>query len=257
MKKTLLSICFGLLLSGWSFAQISPDFTANDCSGNSHNLYSELNSGKVIVLAWVMPCGACVSASLTTYNVVQSYQSGHPNTVYMYLCDDYANTSCASLNSWKNSNSLTNATTFSNSAINMSNYGSTGMPKFVVIGGANHTVFYNSNNTVNATSLQNAINSALLTTGLNGPNNAGTSLNIYPNPAGDRAEIKFNLVKESEVAIELFNIEGQLMQNIYSGKLSAGENKVELTTASLASGMYLVKFTEGDKARFMNVVVSH
>lgn len=256
MKKQVLTILFAVF-TAIGMAQTATDFTANDCSGTSHNLFTELNAGKVIVLCWVMPCGACTGGALTSYNVVQSYASSNPNTVYMYLCDDYANTACASLNSWANSNGLTNALRFSNASINMTNYGSTGMPKVVVLGGANHTVFYNANNTINATNLQNAINSALNATGVDDLNSTVSSFNVLPNPVNNTAEIKFNLVRSSEVDIELFNLEGQVLKNIYSGKLSAGENKIQLDVSGFASGMYLVKLSDGDKNKFINLMVSH
>ena len=256
MKKQLLTIIMSLATLALS-AQTAVNFNCNDCSSNPHDLFSELDAGKVIVLCWVMPCGSCTGPSITTHNVVNSYQASYPNTVYMYLCDDYANTSCTSLNSWKTSNGLTNAVTFSNSTINMMDYGSTGMPKIVVLGGPNHTVFYNVNNTVNATNLQNAINTALTATGINQPGNISTVMNILPNPAANEAEIKFHLEKSSDVMAELYNLEGKKMQYIFSGKLSAGENKVKINLSNYADGMYLVKFTEDNKIRFVNITVSH
>lgn len=253
MKKVLLSfILFCTSLA--ATAQTATDFTANDCNGTSHNLFSELNAGKVIVLCWVMPCGACTAPALTTYNVVQSYLSSNPNTVFMYLCDDYANTSCNSLNSWANTTGLTNAMRFSNASINMLNYGSSGMPKIVVIGGANHTVFYNVNNTVNSAALQTAINSALSATGTGEPSANINVLNVYPNPAENNTGIKLNLVKDSEVALELFNLEGMLVQNIYKGRLKAGESILKLNLAKIAAGIYLIKFADGKQTQYINLV---
>lgn len=259
MKKHLLTVLFAVFTT-LGMAQTATNFNVNDCSGTSHDLFTELNAGKVIVLCWVMPCGACTGPALTSYNVVQSYQSGNPNKVYFYLVDDYANTTCTSLNSWGTSNSIPQSSSslrFSNAAINMTDYGSTGMPKIVVVGGVNHTVFYNVNNTVNSTNLQNAINAAIATTGINEQNSSASLLNVAPNPAVNSAEIKFNLAKSSDVILELFNLEGQMMKNIFSGKLSAGENKMQLDVAGYASGMYLVKLSVEDKSQFINVVVSH
>lgn len=255
MKKQILTFLFAVIAFA-GFTQTAVNFNCNDCASTPHDLFAELDAGKVIVLCWTMPCGACTGPALTTHNVVQSYQSSNPNTVYMYLCDDYANTSCSSLNSWKNTNGLTNAITFSNASINMLDYGSTGMPKIVVIGGTNHTVYYNVNNTVNATNLQNAINSALNATGINAPNSTISSLNISPNPVVNNAEIKFSLAASTQMDVELYNLQGQKLENIFSGKLSSGENRLNMNLAGYAEGMYLVKFSEGDKNQFMNVVIS-
>ena len=54
MKGTLL-ILTTILASFGAFSQTATDFTCNDCAGSSHNLFSELDGGKVVVLVWVMP----------------------------------------------------------------------------------------------------------------------------------------------------------------------------------------------------------
>ncbi len=253
MKKYLLSIIL-FFTSLLSVAQTATNFTCNDCDGNSHTLFDDLDAGKVIVICWVMPCGACVGGALTSYNVVQSYALSNPNTVHMYLCDDYANTACSSINSWANTNGLTNTIRFSNASINMNHYGSTGMPKVVVVGGTNHTVFYNTNNSINSTNLQNAINAALTATGINEQNNKASALTVFPNPSGNSAEVKFNLVKSSNVILELFNLEGKYIGNIFTGNLNAGDNKIKVNLDTVAVGMYLIKFSDGVHQQFTNLV---
>ena len=54
------------------------DFTALDCDGVSHHLFSELDSGKVIVIAWVMPCGPCGSIALDAYTASLGYANTNP-----------------------------------------------------------------------------------------------------------------------------------------------------------------------------------
>ncbi len=248
---------FLLALASVGMAQrIAIDFTANDCSGSAHHLFTELDSGKVIVLVWVMPCVTCVGPALTTYNVVESYQSSHPNTVYMYLCDDIANTDCASINSWANENGMIKAIRFSDASIDMRDYGSVGMPKIIVLG-SNHDVLYNVNNTVDATALQNAINKALTPTGISEPNHILSSLRAIPNPACGAAEITFNLIKSSDLRIELFNLEGKMLATIFSGNLSAGQNKIPLDVAPCRDGMFLIKVSEGRRNDFIKLTVAH
>lgn len=254
MKKLLLLSAFCLMQIAL-FAQTAVDFTANDCDGTSHNLFSELNSGKVIVLCWVMPCGACTGPSLTTLNVVNSYAVTNPNTVYMYIVDDYANTSCASLDNWRDHEGLSGAKTFSNASINMADYGSTGMPKIVVIGGGSHTVFYNANNTVNPNDLQTAINSALQLIGINEQNTLAKSVSVSPNPAHGKTELKFTLTENAQVEVKLFNMQGAMMKNVYSGKLSQGANTIGISTSGIAAGTYLLKISSGSKSNYLNLVI--
>src|SRR4051812_44992003 len=122
MKKILLLISVNVMAL-CSLGQTATNFNANDCNGNNHDLFSELNSGKIIVLFWVMPCGACIGPALTGYNTVQGYQSSNPNTVSFYLVDDVGDISCSTLTNWSNTNGMTSCARFSNSIIDMNDYG--------------------------------------------------------------------------------------------------------------------------------------
>ena len=252
--RILLSAC----LLSWLFASAQPatDFTATDCSGNTFNLFTELNSGKVIVICWVMPCGACTGPALTTLNVVNSYISSHPHTVYMYLVDDYANTTCTSLDTWKDNNGLTAANSFSDPAINMADYGASGMPKIVVIGGNTHTVFYIANDVVDANDLQDAIDDALSSDGINDQHRLTSSLTVSPNPASGQALVTFDLLENTNIRVQLFDLSGKLIKQVFAGNLSSGKNQVEVDTQTLAAGTYLLKVSNGSRSNFSNLVVA-
>src|SRR5688572_17237395 len=157
MKKLLFTL-FAVLAITFGCAQTATDWTVNDCAGNPHTLFSELDAGKVVVITWVMPCGACIAPASTAANTVTGF--GNPNVIF-YLVDDYGNTNCASMNSWASVNSITANAKFTNAAIDMTDYGTAGMPKTVVLGGTSHTVFYNVNGAVSQSALQTAISNAL------------------------------------------------------------------------------------------------
>lgn len=258
MKRSLI-LFFALLLTRIASAQTATDFTANDCNGNPHNLFNELNAGKVIVLCWVMPCSNCTGPAQTTHNVVQSFQASNPNKVFMYLADDYANTNCASLSSWATSNSLTNATLFSSAAINMNHYGTAGMPKVVVLGGTTHSVYYNANNTVNQTSLQNAITAAIAAnaSGIAEESEVLSALGITPNPSVNKSTITFTLNRSSEVTAEIYNHVGQKIAVAFNGALSAGEKQIDLDTNSLSKGLYFVNLKVAGTSKMIKLLVAH
>lgn len=256
MKTLLLSLIF-TVFSTLAFSQNATNFTCNDCTGVEYDLFTQLDAGKVVVICWVMPCGACVGPSLTTYNVVQSYEATYPGKVVMYLCDDYANTNCTSLNGWANSQGLVNTIRFSNSDIRMEDYGSSGMPKIVVIAGTDHAVLYNANNSVNATLLQEAINSAITSTGIADPEVNPSSLRIMPNPSDKSSIISFSLDKPSEVKIGLYDQQGKMMEILFSGRLNQGENWIRLNTGSFKSGIYFIRMNEGEKNEMVKVLVEH
>ena len=230
------------------------DFTVNDCTGSSHHLFSELDAGKIVVIAWVMPCGACAAQSLAAYNAVQSYATSNPNQVSFYLVDDVANTSCNSLTTWGNTNSMPNSTKFSDASISMSDYGASGMPKIVVLGGANHTVEYNAISGVTTSAVQQAINSLLSASGIEEITNGTTSkMIVFPNPAANKYSVNYTLDKPSTVSIELYTVNGQLIQTVMTKDQQKGTFSYDFSTENeLENGVYIVKlktveFTESIK----------
>src|SRR3990170_3524731 len=99
MKKLILSLSI-ICCAFFTNAQTATNFNCNDCNAVNHDLFTELNSGKVIVLCWVMPCGACSAPAQSAHNIVQSYSVSNPGQVLFYLCDDFGTTSCPTMNSW-------------------------------------------------------------------------------------------------------------------------------------------------------------
>lgn len=251
MKKILLLSIF-ITISIFSFSQIAPNFTVNDCNGTSVDLYTQLNSGKVVILCWVMPCSSCIPASKTTYNVAQSYQTSNPNKVLFYLCDDYGDTPCASIDSWANANSITASSIslrFSNAAINMTNYGTAGMPKIIVVGGASHTIYYSANGTVDPTALQTGINNALAAAnGVNEIQNMAITTSVFPNPVRNLLNISLQLEKQSNVTIEIYNNSGAKILS-KTEKCVQGNNMLEMNTKDFVKGIYYVKISNGNAYR--------
>lgn len=234
------------------------NFTCNDCSGNSHTLFTELNAGKVIALVWVMPCATCVGPSLTTYNVVQTYTTGC--TVEYWLVDDYANTSCTTLNNWANSNGLTNSLRFSNSVINMNDYGSTGMPKVVIVGGPSHKVYYNANNSVNSTTMQTAINLACadIAAGISeSKTQSKFQLNVFPNPVTtNQITVTYNFESASDISMNIYNVIGEKVKNIISSKnMNQGKHTTTVDCSDLPSGVYMLNILSGNKSEYVKLIV--
>jgi hypothetical protein len=254
MKKGIPSAIF-FFISVTLMSQTATNFTTTDCKGTTYDLFTELAAGKVIVLCWVMPCGPCVGPSLTTYNVVQSFQATHPTRVQMYLCDDYADTPCPSLTSWANTYGLYDVTVFSDAAISMEDYGTPGMPKIVVIA-PDHSVLYNSNNVVNATELQDAINAALTLTNIPQPLSKPSSLAVFPNPVRGKSVILCDIERSSQVEIDLLNLEGIHIEKIFSGWLDAGENRIKALLPALKPGVYFIRLNDGVRKEMVKIAIT-
>ncbi|MBS3912996.1 MAG: T9SS type A sorting domain-containing protein [Bacteroidetes bacterium] len=172
MKQIFLNLSVGFLgicafsVQGQTQAT---NFDLTDCSGKSCKLFDVLDSGHVVVMCWVMPCGNCTGGATKSFNAAKAAQGNANHKVYYFLIDDYGNSACSTVTSWGGSNGVTMTASyvraFSNAgnAINMTNYGTAGMPKAAVIAGASHKVYYNVNgsSSINTTAMTDSINKAI------------------------------------------------------------------------------------------------
>ena len=242
MKKFTLKNLIILLSFNTVLAQTATDFITDDCNGVSHSLFDSLNAGNVIVLAWVMPCGPCATYTLPAYSAVQSFATSHPDRVDFYLVDDYANTACPTLVNWGISNSMSTNTAFSSSSISMSDYGSSGMPKVVVLGNANHSVFYNENDDkITFNGVQNAINNALLPVGVDDEIKSHINISVFPNPVKNILNVSCTSFESDNLTFDIVNILGK---SIYSStkKLSSSSNSFtkKIDVSQFDTGIYFL-----------------
>lgn len=73
----------------------------------------------------------------------------------------------------------------------------------------------------------------------------------YPNPFNPSTEIAFAIPKNSHVSIKIYNMQGQLVKNLFEENLEAGYyranwNGDDNSEASVASGVYIYRLTAGD-----------
>lgn len=259
MKKILLSLSCLFTASIAMIGQTATDFTVNDCAGTSHHLFAELDAGKVIVMVWVMPCGSCIGPAKTAFNASQTFQSSYPGRVLYYLVDDANNTPCTTLNSWATTNTISPNSVFKSSAISMSDYGSAGMPKVVVLGGNSHTVFDDEVDAFNSTTLTTAITNALNaqnSVGIKETINSDFSLNLFPNPVKNSAKVIYTLNHDDEVSIEIYNILGNKIKTISAEKQTSGKHEVQINVETLSDGIYFIQLITGNSSEMRKFYIS-
>ncbi|MEM6800306.1 MAG: zinc-dependent metalloprotease family protein [Bacteroidota bacterium] len=61
---------------------------------------------------------------------------------------------------------------------------------------------------------------------------------VFPNPSKEISNLEFLLYRSSEYKIDLMDIKGNLIRNLYNGKLNAGKHQFELYTKDLTPGLY-------------------
>ena len=148
------------------------------------------------------------------------------------------------------------ATKFSDAAFNMDDYGTPGMPKIIVLGGANHGIVYNQNSGVSTIGVQTAIN-GLLSLGTPAINEIGSlHLKVIPNPVVSDFQIEYSIEKNSDVLIELFSLAGEALFQVKETNQSIGNHSINLSNkVSLKNGMYVIKFTTDNHSQSINFIV--
>jgi len=259
MKKILLInalVCFSV---GIILAQTTAtDFTTDDCNGVSHNLFSELDAGNVIVISWVMPCGPCETYSLPAYSAVQSFATSHPGRVHFYIADDYGTTACGTLNNF--ASNMPVSTIFSSSNINMSDYGMSGMPKVVVLGGADHTIYYNQNDShITFPGAQSAISDAL-SAPLAVEQSVSNKFEIltYPNPVNNVLNVLYTKNQSTSINFTIVDVLGKVVLLIEENTSSSTEKLIKsINVSALNNGNYFLKISSESVVESMPFVVSH
>ncbi len=257
MKKIILITLAGII-SSFGFAQTTAtDFTVNDCSGTSHHLFAELDAGKVIVIAFVMPCTSCIAPSVSAYSEVQNYASTYPGRVLFYLSDDLGTATCSSITNWGTTNGITGVPVFCNTAVKQADYGAAAMPKIVVLGGPTHTVLFSQDNGLNVTNFNAAINLGLVA-GIFENSKSDFELSVFPNPSKtDKTTINYTLKEGSDVTVDIYNTIGEKVKTIALEKQAAGKHESILDFESLTNGIYFIKLNAGESSQVLKFSVSH
>jgi hypothetical protein len=71
------------------------------------------------------------------------------------------------------------------------------------------------------------------------------TLGMYPNPFNPTTAFSFTLPEAGQVALRVFNLQGQLVETLVDGIRDAGKHNVTFDASHLASGIYLYKLSAG------------
>lgn len=71
------------------------------------------------------------------------------------------------------------------------------------------------------------------------------SSTLYPNPTSGATQVRFNLDREEQVVLDVFNAEGRRVLNRSFGRLPAGTQQLEFDAADLPAGTYTVTILAG------------
>ena len=77
---------------------------------------------------------------------------------------------------------------------------------------------------------------------------------VYPNPFNSQAVSSYKLQVSSWVKFGLYDLRGGLVQTVAEGEQMAGEHRVTIDGAALASGVYIARLEAGGKASVRKIV---
>ncbi len=244
MKKSTI-LTAAIFSAGSLFAQnTAQDWTKTDCDGNTQSLFADyLDQGKVVLMQFdMMNCGFCTSAAYYTDQIYQDYQVSKPGKVFMFSLGYTNSTVCSSMNSWKSSNGFS-FPCIEKCPNELAYYGGMGMPTIVVAGNSSHKVYYKKLGFTASddASIRAAIDQALAdATGIENEQAGISTISVFPNPAGKMTYIEYELKQSSDVRIGIYNILGEKIQALESGKQSTGKYRIALNTADFSNGIYVV-----------------
>lgn len=265
MKKifTFLTFSFSGIVSFAQIGAVAPNFTQVDLNGTTHDLYSYLNAGKVVVVdmsaTW---CGPCWNFHQAHYlqELHDEFGPGGTNEAVILFYEDDVTTTLADVNG-TGSNTQGNWTTgvtypIINATLTLpSQYGS-GYPTVSVICPSDKKIKSNLASMGSLTEMRNSVQTTI--DQCSGPLNTNEisfiETSLAPNPTTDKTSIQFNVNSAKTVSINLFSVSGKLI-NSNSYEVVSTSNTIDLDVSSLEMGTYFIQLssTEGT-SKMMNLI---
>ncbi|MFA6149927.1 MAG: YHYH protein [Chitinophagaceae bacterium] len=105
--------------------------------------------------------------------------------------------------------------------------------------------FYGNVTAAKVTAITEPVSTYTPTTKINDKAIDQLSINVFPNPSSDLIAIQFNDIIRENINIELFDINGRLVQQT---QLNQGSTIAYFDTRTLYNGNYIIRFRKGDES---------
>lgn len=67
------------------------------------------------------------------------------------------------------------------------------------------------------------------------------NLSLFPNPVKDAGTVEFNLAANGDVTLQIFNLNGQVVNQVQANNLEAGKNQIAFDANDLPRGTYILR----------------
>lgn len=282
MKKFTYTLTLLLaLFTKFNYAQladgsIAQDFTFKDMNGVTHNLYTYLNQGKYVALdisaTWCPPCWEYHTKIKTMEELYKKHDlpgdkkwkvlfiEGDPSTNDPCMTNSAGCTGSPSKGNWMNGTAFPMCNPPAGAALNKftEDYKVTFFPTLYLIC-PNKKVYSKVLNDANLdwprlAEWENTAKSCGSPTGLEDLDENSTVV-IYPNPANDHVELRFNLLNNASTKLQVINATGQMVDEKDFGTLNQGTQSFEYSTNHLQKGLYFFVISSGNEAPVSKKVV--
>lgn len=255
MKKTitLISLCLMTFVSMAQVGAVASNFTQTDLKGVSHDLYTYLNAGKVVVVdmsaTW---CGPCWSFHQAHYlkDLYTEFGPSGTNEVVIIFYEDDVNTTLADLNGTTSASQGDWVTGVPYPIINATKslpteYGS-GYPTVSVICPKDKKIKSNLASLSSLSAMRTAIKNTIASCTTTSVDGIGTlslgNAAIVPNPATENTAVQFSMAHDETATVSVYSAMGQLV-SATTHQVVSGQNSVELNLTGLQAGTYFVKIS--------------
>ncbi len=87
--------------------------------------------------------------------------------------------------------------------------------------------------------------------------NVMSFVSLFPNPAENEALLNFSLRKDETVTVSVFDLSGKAMSLPFEKQLQPGQQQININTANLENGIYMVEARTGASSFKSKIVVLH
>ena len=242
-------------------AQTPMQISGPDCNGISHDMFSELDAGKAVVVFFFMDaCSSCPPVASAVQTMCNNVLASHPGLVTGYVMPYNNSTTCAATLNWVSSNSLPFYTPYDSGVVQVANYGGFGMPTVVLLGGKNsnrHVMFATLSFVASDTlTMRDSILNLLTPAAIHETADQQNGIRIYPNPVSDVLNVEMELSQAALLKIDLVDMFGRLVLS-QAEQTSSGLIKKQWNTTALAAGRYMLRIQYDDQIINRSFYVSH
>jgi len=85
--------------------------------------------------------------------------------------------------------------------------------------------------------------------------NGSFPMGVYPNPANDMINVNYTLPSESQLMLNVFSLDGQLVRSEDKGTAQAGSGSLQMNVNDLAAGIYFVQLVTEHGSTTKRIVV--